>query len=206
MRAKQAGQLAGRRDGTDHHCLVCSLVARQARTLLARPHSPAKNRSSSTRSGRGTLAAFTQKMSNKTSSNQMAPPPPRRRFISPSNKVADASAVSSIPLGSTTTLVSSFSVGMQKQQEGQLKSSKNRVTFCDSCDEREQEHTVARRPRSASDVGASRREEQDTAVRRARSASVGAPLACETIEEEVPSDSSTGSVDHIDFSNINISS
>lgn len=62
----------------------------------------------------------------------------------------------------------------------------------------EERQASSMRPRSASDaITYSLR--QDSGEHRARSASVG---ACETIEEEVPSDSE--SADHIDF-NIDLS-
>jgi hypothetical protein len=227
IRARQAGQLAGRRESSGHHCLVCSLVARQARTILDRPSISPKNKANSRRAApsRSVISSFMiNSNENDIPSNNMAPPPPRRRLLSPV-KVADASAASS-SLDHSTNPVSAVHYHLPQPQQYPPENisvavmsppapppspcgfyhrqSQDDAMQVSDMQQQQEPPVIAFRQRSASDVGASSIPAQPCdATTRARSASVGAAasLPCETIEEEeVLSDSSSkGSVGKLDF-------
>ena len=104
IRVKQAGQAT--RGNEQHHCLVCSLVARQARSMLDRSASKSTRKTSSsakhsvisslalssssaTPSSSNTKNRLHKDLSSSSSSQKMPPPLHARRLLSSSAKVAD---------------------------------------------------------------------------------------------------------------------
>lgn len=217
IRAKQATQLAGRRDSSAHHCLVCSLVARQARSMLdLKPSS--KSTSQRKNSSRQTISSFMLDSNNELVAPpklKMPPPPPRLRFLP--HKVGDVRAASLQANNSissadtnkysikTTSCAANLAPLLSGEDTGSSALDHSMQTFPQDFDVQKQ---VRSRERSASHPEAADFAYTEV-VRRSRSASVGdsstAPVLamaargeCETIEEE-GSDSSRGSADHINF-------
>jgi hypothetical protein len=138
------------------HCLICSLVARQAKSMLGKDkmgQSSSSSRSSSSSSSSSMISVFNKDMTlgdaammsgPSPSLHNMPPPPPRRGILA--HRVADAS----------------FLTDNRPQKS---------ISFADE----------ATRPRSSSVVEHSTKE----ILVRSRSLSVGSsPTTCETILEE----------------------
>lgn len=91
IRARQIGQTGARRDASQHHvCLVCNLVARQARSILERPKVGASSSATATvrkNGSRKVISSFMLDSSNQVVEvgspklmpppKMMPPPPPR---------------------------------------------------------------------------------------------------------------------------------
>jgi hypothetical protein len=105
MRARSAGVSSARGNGNSsnqqHHCLVCSLVARQAKTMLERASTSSSStkispKSSSIKRSSSNVISFIHdktilnSSSTRKSPDQMPPPPPRTTFSLSSLKIADA--------------------------------------------------------------------------------------------------------------------
>jgi hypothetical protein len=192
IRATQAGQLAGRQH-REHYCLVCSLVARQARSML-RPTSSSHHAKASvaprnkTNNGSSistsTNFSFLLGSAVHTGHNAKMPPPTaRRRFMSP--KIADESIASMLldlkgsSTTSTTTTTITPSIGLPRSFES-AEDDFIRTTAAAAA-------AAHHRARSASHA-----EPNETVVatrRRSVSCGGGAHDGCETIEEDEESES-----------------
>lgn len=214
IRAHQAGQLSHRRDSTVHHCLICSLVARQARSLLDRPASSPKVKPcglAKPADYKAAVPSFAISSSISDSCNEgMGPPPPRCRPLQQPKLAGDVP-----PIVLTSNVFSSTQI--VPSWDGYSKNAADLVPFpspsgvaslaegsSECCFESIDAKIGATgtRQRSASDAGQySLRSEQDLPLpRRSRSASVGGTATFETIdEEEVLSDDSQDSVHSLDY-------
>lgn len=95
IRARQAGQIGGRREVSQPNCLICTLVARQAKTVLLDAGSPnkvsvihgAKGKSHTVPSVAFCVDSAECKASDTLTGEKGMPPPPPRSMTSTNNEV-----------------------------------------------------------------------------------------------------------------------